>query len=218
MMRKVSLVILVTLALARCGGGGGGSGEGSQSTSGVRVLHGAIDAAPVDLVLDSDGVVQTVRYGETAGYRKLAEGVHAITMYRAKDLVTPLFSRSVTSDGEQKFTVLLHGDRELLGLRTSLIAESAPSVPEGAALVRLIHGVARAAAIEASGAAQLAASFGAASTFTNIAPGPVSFRLARKVDGVTLGRAEFVAEAGKAYSIFLGGEADYLVTIAVLPE
>jgi hypothetical protein len=219
MMLRLTASFLVVALLSSCGGGGGGNGGGSSlSSTGVRLLHGAIDAAPVDLVVDNDGVVATVPFGETVGYHELSEGVHAITAYRTKDLAVPLFSRSITSDGDQKFTVLLHGDRGQFGLRYSLIKDEVPVVPAGSGLVRLIHGVIGASSIRSTGSASVEASFGAASDFVTVPAGAANFRLARVADGATLARAEFVVEEGRAYSLFLGGEADYLVDLSILDE
>ena len=226
MILKLSNSLLILLLLSSCGGGGGGGGSaagGSSSSTGIRVLHGAIEAAPLDLVVDNDGVVATVPFGkmpfgENVGYHELSEGVHAITAYRTKDLAVPLFSRSLTTDGSQKFTLLLHGDRGQFGLRYSLISDAVPVVPTGSGLVRLIHGVVGAASIQSSGSASVEASFGSASDFVTVAAGAANFRLARKADGATLARAEFVVEPGRAYSLFLGGEADYLVDLSILDE
>jgi hypothetical protein len=219
MIQKLpTTLILIVLLTSSCGGGGGGNGESSSATTGVRVLHGAIDAAPIDLVVDNDGVVATVPFGDNVGYHELSEGVHAVTAYRAKDLAVPLFSRSVTSDGAKKFTILLYGDRAQFGLRYNLISESVPAVPAGSGLVRIIHGVIGAAAIQSSGAANLEASFGTPSEYKALAPGVATFRIARKADAATLARAEFVVEEGRAYSIFIGGEADYLVDLSILEE
>ena len=212
------LLSLSIIALTSCGGGGGGGG-GSSSTTGVRVLHGAIDAAPVDLITDNSGVVQTVRYGEGGEYLSLGEGQHLLTLFRTKDISSSLFNRSVTNPGDFKFTLLFYGDRGSFGLRTTLIDEEAPEVLSGSGLVRVIDGMTGALSVNLTvGGKQENARFGAASAYVEVSPGEQSYIIRRAIDGLSVASGTLLVEEGRAYSIFLAGEQGYLVNASVLEE
>lgn len=212
------LSLILSLTLTACGGGGGGGG-GSSSTTGVRILHGAIDGPPVELVTDTALDFQTARYGEAGSFRELGKGQHLLTLFTARTRTTNLFSRSISNSGNQKFTVLFYGNRDALGLQAQVIAEDVPTVPAGASLVRAIHAVGGASTVDfVVGTGSAGASFGAASPFVELAPGEHPFLVRRSADRLVLARGTVLVEEGRAYTVFAGGEAGYLVTTQVIEE
>lgn len=220
MFNKTILALLV-LFLSACGGGGGsgGSNEPDSLRTGARVLHGAIEAAPVDLVSSLQGVVQTAKFAESSGYVELLSGTQLLNLYRTKDLSSALVTRQITNNGDQKHTLVFYGDRDNFGLRATLISEDLPEVPDGASLVRIIHAAVGAGSLEIglpSGA--VVAGFGSASTYATVTPGVVRASIIRTVDRTLVDSLSFSAQEGKAYSIFVAGEIGYLVQSKVLEE
>lgn len=217
-IRISSVLLAITFSLCSCGGGGGGGG-GSSSTTGVRVLHAAIEATPIDLNTDSQPVSQTVRYGEAGDYLPLGEGQHLLQLGESKGGAGTLYSKSITNPGDQKFTLLFYGDRGDIGLRTALIEEPRPIIAEGTGIVRVIHGAVGASSVSlVIGSGQSTALFGGVSTYVDLAPAVYPYTVRRTTDRAVLAQGTIAVGAGEAYSIFVAGEQGYLVSTAVLLE
>ncbi len=218
--KSVSVFLFAVLgALSACSGGGGGGGDEAAGTRGVRVLHGAIEATPVDLIVDAATSAHTIKYGEAGGYYELGEGQHLFQLSESKGTPGTLFSRSVTNSGGQKFTLLFYGDRGTFGLRTTLLTESAPEVASGTGLIRVIDGAVGAASLTLSiGGVSTVANFGGASTYQDLAPAIYPYIIRRTSDGAVVAQGSVLIEEGKAYSIFIGGEVGYFITSKVLDE
>ena len=81
-----TLVLIVTLGIIGCsggGGGGGGSGGLKRSTStGVRIVHAALDASPQSMFI-GDQLIQSAGYSELTNYVKVPEGDSTLTFVRA---------------------------------------------------------------------------------------------------------------------------------------
>lgn len=220
MLNKLLAVISILL-LVSCGGGGGGGGGSSPDARlyGARILHGAVEAAPIDLVSSLQGIVQTAKFGESAGFAEFQSGNHVLNLYRTKDLTSSLFTRQVTNSKNQKHTVLFYGDRADFGLRSTLISEEFPEVPDGVSFVRIIHATVGAGSLQASlPSSTIVAGFGSASTYATATPGPLSFSILRVSDKTRVDGVSFVAQEGKAYTIFVAGEVGYLVLTKVIEE
>lgn len=216
---KLMIAGLLIAMLSACGGGGGGGGDESSGTTGVRVLHGAIDAVPVELVTDTSIEFQSARYGDAGGYRPLGGGTHLLTLYPAKSRSEVLLTQSVVNAGDQKFTVLFFGNRDTLGLQSTVIAEDRPEVPDNAGLVRGIHAVGGAGGLDfVIGSATASTTFGKASSYVDVAAGIQPFLVRRAADRLVLARGSVTVEQGRAYTVFAGGEAGYLVSTQILDE
>jgi hypothetical protein len=220
--KNLFLISIVSLLTACGGGGGGGSGGGDEpgtSRRGARILHGAIEGSPVDLVSSLQGIVKTSRFADNTEYTELQSGTQILNLYRTKDLTSPLATRQITNSGDQKQTVVFYGDRDNFGLRASIISEEFPEVPEGVALVRIIHAVVGASSLEASlSSGTIIAGFGSASTYGTTSPGLKSISVIRSADRTVIDGVSFTAQEGKAYTIFVAGEIGYLVISRLLEE
>ena len=219
--KNLFAVILLTI-FSSCGGGGGGGGGGDEpdtSTRGARVLHGAIEAAPVDLVSSLQGIIKTARFADNTGYVELNSGTHILNLYRTKDLTTSLATRQIIHDSEQKQTVVFYGDRDNFGLRANVITEEYPVVLEGTSSLRIIHAAVGASSLEATtSSGNIVAGFGTASTYASIVPGLKNIPILRTADKSVIDNISFTAEEGKAYTIFVAGEIGYLVKSKLLAE
>lgn len=225
--RWCSLVTCLCVVAACGGGGGGGSGsdasggDGGSSQYGVRVLHGAIDAAPVDLITSLGGstLVSQATFAGDKSYRRAPSGSQVLSLTRAfsPSQVVATVAADVASDG--RYSVLLYGDIETFGLRTSLIEDVVPRGFSGA-LVRFVNGATGASAVQASaGAARATLAFGEASEYLPVAPGSdVAVVAVRTADGAPVVNARVDLVEGGAYTFLIAGEVSFYVKGVLLRD
>ncbi len=207
------------LLLSGCGGGGGSGEDEGFSSDGIRIVHGSIEAAPVDLTLDNDGVVQSARYAEVRGYRALGAGSHSINLVRSRIPSSPLFAGTLTTTGSQKFSLLLFGDRGQFGLKGVLIEDLPPVDIGDSAAIRLIHAAVGAGGVRLEfGGENLEARFGKASEYQVIPAGELNIRALRASDGQFISSTRATTEPGRAYSVLVAGEVDYANHIRIFAD
>ena len=212
------LGVICALALfSACGGGGGGGGGGSpegDSPYGVRVLHAAIDGAPVDISSSASSsplLSQQVFAGEK-GYRSLPDGSQTLSLTRSRNPSAVLSTFAVDATSEDRYTVLLYGDVVTFGLRSRLLKDEVPTT-RGSSWVRVINGVTQAADVTVTVGASAAQSipFGGDTGYIAAGPGPINVSASRTTDGYPLQSGAITVEAGKAYTLLLAGEIGYYV-------
>jgi len=213
------------LVIASCGGGGGGGGGGeSASRTGVRVLHAAIDAAPVDVLVtgNTSPVASKAVFALDNSYHALPNGALNLTVTRTANSGAVVGSFTATADSSSKFSILLYGDNSTFGLRTALFADETPADSDGAHL-RVVDGVTGAARIaltlSSSAAVEgLQAEFGEAGGYVAVPVGPATIRASRVVDGRVIVSTSATLQAGKAYTYLVAGEVDYFVKGLLLED
>ncbi len=212
--------VLVALLVAACGGGGGGgSSDGSSASTGMRVLHGAIDAVPVDLFSDVSGVVQTARFGQETRYAELQVGAQNIRLTGALNSSESLFSSPVTVGQNNHLTLLLYGDRGRLGLRTALFTDGLGELGAEMSAVRVIHAVNGPSNIDAvsdAGNLESGIPFGSSSSYAQLPSG--ARVLTVRGNQQTLVNQAVTLEPGKAYTFFVTGEVNYSVHAVLLQD
>jgi hypothetical protein len=216
---------LSMLFVSACGGGGGGGGGGeSPSSTGVRVLHAAIDAAPVDVSVagNPSPVATRAVFGLDNKYHALPSGPLSLVMTRAASPSAVIDSFAVTADSQSKFSILLYGDNATFGLRTTLLTDEPPS-DSPSAHVRVVDGVTGAARIVVrissdAGTESIEAAFGEAAEYVAVGAGVATIRAARVADGQTITSTPVTLEAGKAYTYVVTGEVDYFVKGLLLSD
>lgn len=210
------------LVIQGCGGGGGGGGGSAQT--GVRILHAAIDTAPVDASTATDKqttILQTARFAQNVPYVPLGKGPQSITLtisQRPGDIVGTV-NFEVTS-GERR-SLLVIGGIGSLSREVHVLLDEKVKPAGGQAAVRAIHGVAGAAAItvllDGQGLGS-AIPYGEASTPELVSAGSHRISIQRLVDGKTVAAQTAVLESNKSYSILAAGDADYFVALPLLEE
>lgn len=214
----------VTLFLAGCGGGGGGgesSGPGGDARTGVRMLHGAIDGSPVDLLSSANGLVQVSRFAEPSLHGSLSTGAQILTVTRTKNAANVLGAFDVTVEKNQRSTVLLYGDRAQSGLATNTFSDDPGEIPDGKSAVRGIHSIggAREISISVNGVAQGAtAAFGSPSAYIFAPAGELTVVVRRSSDNQLIASRVILAEEGRGYSLFVTGTMGYLSLVRVLED
>ena len=212
----------ITSFLFACGGGGGGTssggsgsgGIGSDSNAGVRVLHGAVDGSPVDLLSSlRGGPLETkIHFADSKGYRAIPNGAQTVSITRALNPDTVFGSFPVVSSGKDAYSILLYGDSTTFGVRAKLIEDV---VPEGfsGAVVRFVNGATGASSLSInvsgwSGGARTV-QFGAASDYIEAPPGVARITANRAADGRAAVALDYTLSARRAYTVLIAGEVGY---------
>jgi hypothetical protein len=216
--------LLLSLLLTACGGGGGSGstgGDGGSSAYGVRVLHAAIDGAPVDVVssLRQEAVVSQTIFADSKGYRPLPGGEQRLSLTKAFSSADAIgsFPTSVTS--RDRYSILLYGDNLTFGLRSKLLVDEVPATISGA-FVRFVNGVTGASAIivTSNSAQPQQISFGDHSDYLPFSAGSVQFSASRAVDGNLVVSTNRTLEEGHAYTLLISGEIGYYATSTLLVD
>jgi hypothetical protein len=229
-------LLLVTTVLTTTGCGGGGSNQGgggdnrsnAQSSSdpyGVRVMHAAIDAAPVDLISSlnpqSPLIVQEffANRKDSSGYRSLPqEGEQTLTLTKHGASSESIASFNISAESSARYSILLYGDLQNFGLKTKLIRDELPAEGEATPYLRVINGVSGAAKINvaSSSITPLELTTGQASSYLALnSLGEITITARRSSDGTSLGDATFKAEAGAAYTVLFAGEVGFYTKVLV---
>jgi hypothetical protein len=225
MNRKIILLGLVYCLFLGCGSGGGGEdnggSEGSAST-GIKILHAAMDLPPVNITSTAKvgGALAKTRFAEVRGFTELPQGAQNISV-QSVDGGTGPFNFSITVEKNQRTQVLVYGSREKLGINATLLEPREADIASGFAAIRIAHGAEGAASIKGSiGATALPAvvAYGNVSGYISVPAGNVLIKVARAVDGKSLANELVPVEEGRSYTYFIAGEIDYLTVNNLLVD
>ncbi|MCO6430585.1 MAG: DUF4397 domain-containing protein [Deltaproteobacteria bacterium] len=226
MTRRICCSVLLLasglLTLASCGGGGGGSGGSTarSARTGVRLLHGVLDIAPIELVDGSGAVKQVVKFADAPLYIDSATGPQNFEVLARER--GPLFFSPIEVERNRHYTILTYGNLSSLGIGSAIFEDAAADQPleSGTANLRILHSLVGAASVEVSlGSGNIApTSFGRASDYLSLPAGPVSAAILRSADQRVLATLSLILEEGRAYSIFLTGDLNYLTVARLLTD
>ncbi len=217
---SVSIVIIGLLGCGGGGGGGSGGGKSARPSTGLRVLNANIDLAPVEIFLGDEASPRTKAIFSNSSDWISTNGAQSVNLKRANtdDAVKTV---SVTLKDNEVQSILLYGDLKSFGLRVSNLDDTLPVITSGNAAVRIIHGTVGAAQVAASvGATSIATSttFGTASEYVLVPAGTSALKAKRVSDSSILYDRPFTFEDGKAYSLLLSGDTNYLAVGEVLED
>jgi hypothetical protein len=225
MLKKLGCAVLaITFSLSACGGGGGGGegGGGGSAPRGVRILHGAIDAAPIDVYtsLSPGALIQRASFASTQLYSLLPEGQQTLTVTRAKTPSVEIRSFNVDVQSRQRMTLVLFGDNQQFGLSTRLLTDEIPEERGEGTLLRVFDGMTGASELLISirvpnaprnQSTTTRVAYGNATPYLSIPSGVVRVTAQRAADAKILSSVDITLDAGEAYTLLVGGEADYYV-------
>lgn len=211
---KILLCALLTFFVSSCGGSGGGSDSVSSDSFGIRVLHGAIEATPVEFLRPgSENDLRRASFLSDAPYVDASPGTTVVNLFTlnsgGSDLLT---SGTLNIEERSRNTVFLHGDIANLGLNTTILRDQLRG--EGTSL-RILHGVVRASAIEVNisevGQPQ-SVPFGSSSGYLEVNPGQLIYTATRAADGLLLSSGTIEITDGEAYTLLIAGEVGVFVS------
>ena len=216
-MYKIISFLVLTLALTSCGGGGGGNGGGSSksSSTGVRVLHAAIDAPPVDtLVLGSEEVVGTSKFAVESNYVDIGTGDVSLTLTKAKTPTEVISTVATSIEKHSRKSILLYGAKSSIGLHTVVLDDSQVDVSDDQALVRIVSGAVgtQALGVSVNGDSETSGiELGSASSYLSIPAGEVNISISSGNHVLYSGRKTY--EGGKVYTLLVAGEIGAFVRV-----
>jgi hypothetical protein len=233
--RKIFLItsLILSASLIACSGGGGSSdsggstdtsnifgSNGQSASTGVRVLNGAIDAAPIDLYSsEKSAVLETARFGLAYPFKGLSTNPQIVSITRTQSPGNNLFSKNITLNNNERSTILLYGSNRRFGLNTTYLADSRPVLDATSAAIRIIHSAIGASQLNlVIPSKNLTASFGNASEYAVVPAGVLGATVTRTADGQVIHSASHQLDAGKSYSLFATGEVGYFTSTKFLED
>lgn len=225
-MKVNFLVCILVLTLSACGGGGGGGGGGGSKGSaatGVRILHGAVDVAPLDILtsVKVGEVVTSAYFAESSLFGELPQGeqVLSLTLHNTPADIHGTVNLNVEKNGH--YSVLHYGNELQLGLRTALIDDNPGEIPDGKAAVKVVHALVGASGLNASfsdGQSANGIDFGTASPYVYLPAGITTVSIKRASDSLGVGAVSATLSAGQAYTVFMSGEIEYFIAARILED
>ena len=207
-------VLFLSAFLPACGGGGsGGGGGGSSSQFGVRVLHGAIEAPPLEFLRPGSDELLRSRFLDEAFYSDAPAGPLLVSLFTANsggsDLVV---SAPVDVEEGSRNTVFVFGDQSTLGIRTNVLRDE---FSDDSTSLRVLNGVDSASSITvniSTVAGPQTVAFGSDTGYLNVGAGDLVFSAARTVDGLVVTSGTIPIAEGNSYTLLISGEAGVFVS------
>lgn len=222
LIRSLGALLFCFPLLISCGGGGGGGGDSSAS-SGVRIVHGALDLAPVELYSSAvtGGPLAESRFAQIIGYSlppRQEQVLHVQQRYSAERFGAEI---TFTQEAGERRILLIAGNQSNLGIRTALIDVPELSLIADQSSLRILHAVTGAAVISASLSGtegEVSAIFGDASDYLLVPAGATTVSVRRAADQKLIFQAALALQPETQYSLVLTGESDLFVTSLLLVD
>lgn len=157
---KTIVCLLVVTSLFGCGGGGGGGGDVDTKdgalrqsiNTAIRVLHGSLDATPVDLYFGTEqrSLIQTARFGEQKFYQQIDSGERAFSLERANSPGNIVVSGAQRFSENTEYTVFIYGSAGDNNLEVRILEDITSQAGDGVAFIRLANAVESASSISAT--------------------------------------------------------------------
>lgn len=220
------IIVGLALLLSSCSSGGDGGGGGSSASTGVRLLHGSLDAAALDVLSTArpGEVVQRAHFGATTIYDALPTGVQDLNVTVAKRGASSEFRFSgINVQKNERRSIAVYGDDELLGVDAALLTDAFPEVGDSDVVVRVFHAVVRASEISLRIGGQdvlTSVPYGTASSYVIVPASelPQTLEISRVTDGAVLFSGPMLFSSGRAYTLLAAGEVDYFVTLKMFED
>lgn len=218
---KLALLGLFASALTGCGGDGDGPDFGTSSPpeqqTQLRILHGAADAPPVDVLVDGEEVLSDVAYRDGSGYLPVEPGIRDIRINPA-GTQSAVIQDSPNLADNTAYSLLALGSAEDQTLETLLLEDDTSAPDTGNVRVRVVHGSPDAPAVDVFITEPNLALADATPTFTN-----VTFREASQFVEVAAGTYQIRVRptSGGTVSIYDSGpvtlQEGTIITVVALP-
>ncbi|MFN8389554.1 MAG: DUF4397 domain-containing protein [Bdellovibrionota bacterium] len=139
----ICFVALTSLASCSGGGGGGGGGGGNDGThrstgTGIRIIHGALDAPPVDLKIGEE-YLNRGAFLLPNFYAGVGSGTQNVLLERANSPGVNFFSEPVALAKDTEYTLLLTGRTGANTFNVNVIEEPVVRPESGQGRVQLMN-------------------------------------------------------------------------------
>lgn len=224
---KIALNCCVLISAAACGGGGGGGGSdedttrGSGASTGVRVLHGAIEGPPVQVrtSVEERTVDPEVFFSEKAVYQRLDKGPQTLQLAERNSPGSVFSQHSVDIQDGQRLSLLLYNFPDSGAVRSLLVDDVKPELADGEGALRIAHTLSRASAVSVSLKSDLLGiargdevQFGTVGQYLVGPAGTYQLVVKRTADDFTVVSQPFVMGARVIQTILVSGEVGFFVT------
>lgn len=126
------------LSLTSCSGGGGGGKDGATTSTALRIMHGALDEAPVSISINGQ-VIQTARFAEATAYVPVDPGPVVILVHRANSAVEVLTQIPTTLEKDTEYSVLLTGQVQRGTFRIQLLTDAVAEPQSGKGTIHFVN-------------------------------------------------------------------------------
>jgi len=205
----LAVFVLPACALNGCGGGGSGGGSAPTGSTGVRVLHASVDSVPLDVISSSSSsvVVSQAFFALPVPYGSLRQGAQTLSLTKALNSSAIVDSFPVTYVPGERYSILLYGNHQAIGIHTALVKDDVP-VDSAGSYIRVVNGAAGSSTLSVSitGAEYPDVSFGTAGEYVSVPAGSVTVTSRRPDDGLVAASNTITVEAGTSYTILVAGE------------
>ncbi|MCC6953187.1 MAG: DUF4397 domain-containing protein [Deltaproteobacteria bacterium] len=148
-MARTSNALLRTLGLAICsvglsfagcsGGGGEGGSKGRTTSTAVRILHGALDEAPLSVSVGGT-LRQTAAFGDVTEFQEVEEGTLQVTVHRANSPSDISYNSPNNFVKAVEYTVFASGQARDGQFRVQIVPEAVQKPEDGRAFIRVFNG------------------------------------------------------------------------------
>jgi Domain of unknown function (DUF4397) len=202
MVRSLLLVVGVALLAA-----GVAPAQAQMGTAQVRVLHGAPDTAPVDVLVNGQAVVSDLAFAAASEYLELPAGRHELRLVSAAGEGSEVLATTITIEVGQFYTIAAIG---LNDISAQLYRDDRSPIPEGQARLRVIHTSPDAPGVdvEVVGGSTLVedVGFAEASPYLTVAAGSYNLQVvATGTNAVFLPLPNVDLRAGAVYDVYAVG-------------
>ncbi|MCC6932027.1 MAG: DUF4397 domain-containing protein [Deltaproteobacteria bacterium] len=212
-VKTLLLIAVITVAVSCSGGGGGDDGSTTElkreTDTAVRLIHAAVDAAPLEIY---GGLIQVTkgRYAQETFFGRVEdENVTELVVARANTAATDIVRRIPVNLAEDtEYTLFVYGKVGDDAFRYNFIIDNIERPDNGACIVRLFNGLPDSGdlTLGSKDFAQPGVRYGVVSSFRHSACGPQIFTITSPTG--TLARVSIDLPEESEATIVLSGDKD----------
>lgn len=139
------VAVLICGFIMGCGGGGGGgsSSSGSDTSNqrttdtGIRIIHAALDAAPLTLTI-GDQEIQTAQFAQPTSYQRLSEGAQTLVLTKSTGEV--FAQLPVEFEKGTEHSLLVFGQSGRNSLRFQVLTDQIIRPDAGRGFIHFVNG------------------------------------------------------------------------------
>jgi hypothetical protein len=224
-------LLQVALSLSLCfftacgsGGGGGGSGGGNDGTrrtsgTGIRIIHGALDVAPVDLKI-GESYLNRGTFMIPDFYSSVNKGTQNIILERANSPGVTYFSQPMELADKTEYSLILSGRTSRNTFAVTVLEEPVVRPDSGQARVQLVNALEGSSplVLNGGGISLGPVAFRGGSGYGVVASGPQTFTVTNTKGGLVGTVTTDLADRGEATIVFGGASSEGVVISKVYTD
>jgi len=208
LIKSLLLSVSAAAVLSCSGGGGGGGDERRTRDTAIRIVHGSVDGAPVQVVFSEELTVKAA-FAEGTAYSRVDSGSVSISVERANSRGVGLGLIEAELADETEYTIFVSGIARTGSISARLLEEPVQQPEAGTALTQLLHGVENqgSLSLRVGGVRSSSIRRGQSSGFSEIPIGPQTFEVVNS-DGGVVASITIEVEDQSEITVLAAGDAD----------